>query len=134
MTQQQIEQLPAGRELDALIAEKVMGWREQIAAKGPYVMHQGQPIWLGGHKDMPMSCAHFSTELAAAKQVQAKLFADGYDVQIWQNHDPAANSKMFLVQASKNAYYSLAAPEPIWADGETEALALAHVALLTTLT
>lgn len=62
-----IETLPAGRELDAIVAEKVMGWcRGSEASSGEWQRHDG----------MLAELPKFSTDIAAAWQVVEKLRPD----------------------------------------------------------
>ena len=73
--------LPAGRELDALVAEKVMGWTFQTFPEGacPEVRHwhrtspipeERSPEWAASFIG---ACPRFSTDLAAAWTVVEKL-------------------------------------------------------------
>jgi len=154
LTREEIAAMPAGLELNALLAETLLGVTGRM-----YVRQQDSKPWvpafhpnqcLGREKLMmyasmagsqPLTSQDggvwgavafappFSTDLLYAKQLQAKLFADGYDLQIWQSHNPSTGGA-FLAQASKNAYYSLDAPDPIWAEADTEALVICRVAYL----
>lgn len=62
----------AGRELDALVAEKVMGWTFRTFPEGvcPNVKH-----WYCGEQYVLMK--PFSTDIAAAWRVVEKLVSDG---------------------------------------------------------
>ncbi|HAM42103.1 MAG TPA: hypothetical protein DCP69_12450 [Candidatus Omnitrophica bacterium] len=78
MTPEQIDALPAGRELDALVAEKVMGWTITAWASGePWGNREiFEPSGRGPHR----KAAHvptYSTDIAAAWEVVKKLDADG---------------------------------------------------------
>lgn len=85
MTRDEVEQISAGREMDALVAEKVMGWKlvpytaycggtpEQATATA--IAH-GWYIWENGSGDeIPgqMEDNQFSTDIAAAWQVVDKI-------------------------------------------------------------
>jgi hypothetical protein len=69
-----IDQLPAGREMDALVAEKVMGW---IGIEGKH----GHPLEKGPFKDCDcpshsyqrQEIPHYSSDIAAAWEVAEKL-------------------------------------------------------------
>lgn len=58
---------PAGRDLDAMIAEKVMGWRRQSEAP--------QDVWQR-HDERLAELPKFSTDIAAAWQIVEKLGPD----------------------------------------------------------
>lgn len=68
-------ELTAGRELDALVAEKVMGWAPRDAGAGDRLIYVG--AW--AHCE---SLPHYSTDIAAAWQVVEKLAADGLYVHV----------------------------------------------------
>jgi len=85
-----IDDMKAGRELDALVAEKVMGWIGSVF-KGPTLrignryLHEGDPIWTTPEGDLYHrarsidgsyvgdDCPHYSTDIAAAWQVVEKV-------------------------------------------------------------
>lgn len=82
--------LPAGRELDALVAEKVMGWTFQTFPEGacPEVRHwhrtspipeERSPEWAASFIG---ACPPFSTDIAAAWTVVEKLRSLGFGVVI----------------------------------------------------
>jgi len=89
-----IDEMPAGRELDALVAEKVMGWRITAWNDGePWgnreVFPPFEPI-----NGIPADCdcishseagepPHYSTDIAAAWEVVEKMNVD-YDVMVRQ--------------------------------------------------
>ncbi len=71
--------MKAGRQLDALVAEKVMGWELTQSRLGHYhviTSPSGKPIKT--HSHIPL----FSTDIAAAWLVVEKLITDGYEVSI----------------------------------------------------
>jgi Phage ABA sandwich domain len=80
------EQLTAGRELDALIAEKVMGWTDIQRAVSGYVGHP--PVW--NHPRVVFtSPPAYSTEIVAAWQIvePAEFFELAYTPGVWhRNH------------------------------------------------
>jgi hypothetical protein len=61
------------REIDALVAEHVMGWKRMV--------HEGKPLWLTDHSvsvgtthiDGTPNCPFYSTDIAAAWEVVEKL-------------------------------------------------------------
>lgn len=69
--------MKAGRELDTLVAEKVMGWTYRTFPDGacPLVKH-----WYCGEQYMLMQ--PFSTSIASAWQVVEKLKANGNNVWV----------------------------------------------------
>jgi hypothetical protein len=73
-----------GRELDALVAEKVMGW----------VLYQRQPdVYLaytdpGGSLRLPEEIPFYSTDMAAAWLAEEKLVVDGFTFELYR--DPPA--------------------------------------------
>lgn len=68
----------AGRELDALVAGQVMGWRLVTKAGGRLYWHGPDGLWLCGEYDLP----HYSTDTAAAMQIIEKLRPMGFAVTI----------------------------------------------------
>lgn len=74
------------REIDKLIAEKVMGWRvfktteEWQKAGSP----TGQKITVLDQTPK-FEIPHYSTDIAAAWQVVEKMHSDGNHVQVWRN-------------------------------------------------
>ncbi|HKB42628.1 MAG TPA: hypothetical protein VKD72_39735 [Gemmataceae bacterium] len=84
--------LPAGRELDALVAEKVMGWidvkKQSIAnAFGQHVMddYVGQP---GIGAPQPVLVPRYSTMIQEAWKVADKLRADAQFVAVISGKGP----------------------------------------------
>jgi hypothetical protein len=77
-------ELPAGRELDALIAEKVMGWRFMHDGLGNMRWYQdtvaidgyGPNHW-GGYRDFSPS-----TDIAAAWEIVKKMRARGIPLRL----------------------------------------------------
>lgn len=89
MTHEEIDALPAGRELDALVAERVMGWQLVPAVNGiesPWWWDANGPVhsmdksdWRGGW--------YPSTNIAAAWEVVERMGADGWDAELDQFHN-----------------------------------------------
>lgn len=72
MTREQIEALPPGRELDALVAEKVMGY-----------VDVGESFYRTPTEDTyHISDIEFSTDPVAHAALWDKLVADGWDVEV----------------------------------------------------
>lgn len=83
VTPTEIDALEAGRELDALVAEKVMGWQviETDDCNGIdnyWLSKDGQHVWLLPH-DFEAALPSYSTDIAAAWAVVEKMVADGWD-------------------------------------------------------
>lgn len=64
------EQLPAGRELDALIAEHVMGWQQVLTFTAD--TKEGQYEWIDPDLTS-QALPHYSTDIAAAWLVVQKI-------------------------------------------------------------
>lgn len=77
-----------GRELDAAVAERVMGWTN-VHYDGP--TDRIRYVWMGIPPDgrtYNAEVSYFSTDVAAAMQVVDKMFADGWAVDMGRNiHD-----------------------------------------------
>lgn len=78
MTKNEILNMPAGREMDILVAEKVMGWTRK------YVGEFGNQIW-----DSPSQGAYledaipnYSTDIASAWEVVEKMKEEGFQFVI----------------------------------------------------
>ena len=73
----------AGRELDALIAEKVMGWI-QLAGNGPLV-HPKTDCLYGYDKGDSLHefVFHYSTQIADAWQVVEKFMPDSVHIDVY---------------------------------------------------
>ena len=75
MTPEQIDALPAGRELDALVAEMVMHERLPPNGYDTDVAVRAEHIGGGGYVRHPVPA--YSTDITAAWEVVKKLDADG---------------------------------------------------------
>ena len=79
MTPQEIDEMEAGPELDALVAEKVMGWySRQETFEGTSFFGNPRSITLAfwytkNGELLPLGATDFSTDIAAAWQVVEKL-------------------------------------------------------------
>lgn len=69
--------MKAGRELDALVAERVMGWTKTIVDNYPWQILPPDATELKAK-----SCPHYSTDIAAAWQVVEKLRQDRLYIEI----------------------------------------------------
>jgi hypothetical protein len=65
-----------GRELDAFVAEKVMGWKKQEFVPG--VSHEHR--WHDQNGQLQISIHPYSTDIAAAWEVVEKFIKDGWEV------------------------------------------------------
>lgn len=79
-----IDTMPAGPEMDRLVAVKVMGWQKPIADAA----HRGNRIgpWYAGGGTW--HCDPFSTDIAHAWEVVEKLtvwehYRSGLDIELW---------------------------------------------------
>lgn len=115
--------LPAGRELDALVAEKVMGWTFQTFPEGacPEVRHwhrtspipeERSPEWAASFIG---ACPRYSTDIAAAWTVVLRLF----DLEAWD--------AILLSATSCDPYFDR--DQLDHADGDTAAHAICRAAL-----
>ena len=85
-----IEKMQAGRELDALIAEKVMGWEwrktslndeQKVLVMGNYnPLDDSTDFWWGD--DVMKLVPYYSRDIAAAWQVVEKMREEGLDIDI----------------------------------------------------
>jgi hypothetical protein len=70
----------AGREMDALVAERVMLWRPV-----PSAMVKGRTDWLRPNRDYPSTLPEFSTKVAATREMEEALKARGLEREyVWQ--------------------------------------------------
>ena len=74
----------AGRQTDALIAEKVMGLEPWPGLKGAFKPSAELPDL----SPMPMAPQPYTTEMNAAWQIVEKLVADGYEVALVSTAGP----------------------------------------------
>lgn len=81
------------RELDALVAEKVMGWRiERYMTNPPKPTGMGMPPDSTTIAEIPA----YSTDIAAAWEVVEKMRAQGFDNQFsWRADRPGHRSRPF---------------------------------------
>jgi hypothetical protein len=84
MTQDEIVQMEAGREMDALVAELVMGWEKRVFGDGVDYWH------LPGGAICELDAPHYSTDIAAAWQVVEKLPFSVYVEVRWDGKNAEA--------------------------------------------
>ena len=82
MNRKEILEMPAGREMDALIAEKVIGWRiDELTAYSPSgsscARHPKGDWWLN----------YYSTNMDAAWEIVEKFVSKGYGVHVYRHGD-----------------------------------------------
>lgn len=132
-----IDELLAGRELDALIAEKVMGWKripvppdanghfagEALMQTDPPPNFRWNPL---GKIPFDTWVPHFSTDIAAAWQVVEKLVAEGYCPALL--YDDEGHWGLFfdgVSQAEAQPESYVVFTTPAWADTAPLAICLA---------
>ena len=90
-----VDTLKAGRELDALVAEKVMGWKEctvEAGITGQAALGSiGAWYWIdeGGRKMIEGYVKPYSKNIAAAWEVVEKLLESGESVAVRQGQIPS---------------------------------------------
>lgn len=136
MTREEILAMPAGPKLDALIAEKVMGWTsyeshltcEDFGTRGEPLIFWNPPGMTSAGATLPP----FSTDIAAAWQVVERLIER--KVLLWVHVSPAGNYRCECRQVVQSevtkSWYQRRAADVI---AETAPLAICHAALLATL-
>jgi len=115
--------LPAGRELDVLVAKKVMGWTKPKGGRRDPLTGK-RPVW----RELPfeyVDTPHFSTDIAAAWEVVEK-FAGQVTIQgpisVGFN-EGESYPKCWTVGFTKNAWNN------IRCEAETAPLAICRAAL-----
>ena len=71
-----IDELQAGPQLDALIAEKVMDWASMC-----FTM-MGAPVGIPPDGDLPRDIPHYSTDIKAAWEVVERVEADSWHFRL----------------------------------------------------
>jgi hypothetical protein len=82
--------MEAGRELDALVAEKVMGWVWQPDEKGGHYRDGNGETFATGRTLGQPECPKYSTSIAAAWDVVELLASKGLDVTVFVHPDGRA--------------------------------------------
>jgi hypothetical protein len=135
MTKDEILNMPAGREMDALIAEKVMGWKRPPSGNGWNVTTlfkrktpDGQNLqvaWVGD------GMVEFSADISAAWEVVEKM-----NQMKWRFYSRSITYNDGLIYKSIAAQFQNEHALGIdtgYIDAETMSLAICRAALLTTL-
>jgi len=87
-----IDEMPAGRELDKLIAETVMGWTEVVYHRAPGAMLHGVPPVGTARRELrelvdtlgiKYRVPEYSNDIAAAFEVLKRVIADGGTPQLY---------------------------------------------------
>lgn len=138
LTREHIEALPAGRELDALVAEQVLGhvWAhnkryniirpvddvKELADIGDLVMGKHPDPNAGIFLDAP----NYSTNIAAAWQVVEHLAKAGWWMKL---HTPFLSGDLYYASFDRHGCTD---SNPFYAgEGETSAAAICRAALVT---
>ena len=123
------DDLPAGRELDALVAEKVMGWQDARA----FFPWPESGVMLDNYAMMPphggaiRDIAHvpcYSTDIAAAWEVVEKLWDEDFHVQFQLVHQVTAGKWRVEFPTRKVPHHNY-----VFAHADTASLAICRAAL-----
>jgi hypothetical protein len=115
MTDEEICNMPAGLEMDVLIADTVLGlvecdrWRAQRYYPPEYIKDKGdcehehcRPVGF---------CTSYSTDIAAAWEVVEKMRADGNEPDVWVDGDGDWRCSVFVGEPPKEfSWYAPTAP------------------------
>lgn len=93
-----MRELKPGRELDALVAEKVMGWKQYTFPDAEWCQgYAGKQYWQDGvttvtctNEDGTPNCPNYSTNIAAAWAVIEKLRAREPLFRFFMDYNPQA--------------------------------------------
>lgn len=124
MTEDEIRNLPAGREMDALVAQQLFGWMF-IASNFVHNLEYGTMIPPNGWKRdnfIPDECPHYSTDIAAAWEVVEKMRGMALAMTMGKGDD-AYQCRIFDGRIAPEAYRVLVS-------AETAPLAICRAALL----
>lgn len=134
MTREQIEQLPAGRGLDALIAEKVIGTSPAVIYEVEWVpASNGEVMVIDRDTLNPESTVpEYSTDIAAAWQLLAPIHAKGRQLSVNSLQYGPDEELSFYCEVDGQTL--LPDVPTITASADTAPLAICRAALLTTLT
>jgi len=144
MTEQEIDQMEAGREMDCLVAERVLGWHRIQAPQFDYdgpLPEQGEvlvsprmlpQIESGEYKWPPKGViplgffvtARYSADIAAAWQVVQKMMDEGWLVGI-------SNDQDYVGELAPAWHVCIAAS---WGIAKSAPLAICRAALKSSLT
>jgi hypothetical protein len=116
LTREQIESMPAGREMDALVAQHVMGWRPHFRNTAFYVSADHAESLMG----RPLATVgkwHPSTDIAAA----------------WEVVDQQQGGLRFELRRRPDGGFWCSFGEEMSAEAESAPLAICRAALLSRL-
>lgn len=101
-TRDEVMSMNAGRELDAMVAEHVMGWELRQVGNGSM---DGEYYWHDGcdFVDGRLANLEFSTYISAAWEVIEKLHEQNYLFSISQSVDAGYTAKFF--NRDKECYF-----------------------------
>jgi hypothetical protein len=115
MTRDDILKMEAGREMDALIAEKVMGWKwftnpneSNIRYFRPIDKFRYGGIEADSKKGYTLALPKYSTDITAALEVQEKMaslgyyFSLDYDLCAWTATFSNTSGKLISVNTTKS--------------------------------
>jgi hypothetical protein len=128
MTRDEIENTPAGKEMDALIAREIFGMTIDKTFKGEWVVNPSYYVGsLGESRARGWAPKPYSTDIAAAWQVWEKLVEMERYPTLHQGPDENDDSNTY-------AYIELVNPADINAWADTVPLAICRAALLAVMT
>ena len=144
MNEEQIRQMRAGREMDCLVAEQVMGWvwmrRREPRHEGDTlqsVLYRPDWKWIdwcelipddGKPRSMNQSIPAYSTDIAAAWGVVERLYNEHWIVSIGSLAENPRGWRCELCNMWPDDFER--APTDIEANGDTAPLAICRAALL----
>lgn len=113
MTRDDVLKMEAGREMDALIAEKVIGWTRK------YVSEHDTQVWDSPNESVYLENAipHYSTDISAAWEVVEKMLEFEKDV--------AGHDQVIITRTDDCLKWYIEFRKPSWEYAEAEALPLA---------
>lgn len=119
MPSDNIAEIPAGRELDAVVAEQVCGWT------GVYWLDRETPV--GSHKPAPAQrVSNYSTDIAAAWLVVERMRLQGWHYSIDSHGAVTGNTSCGFTRGT-----GVDQPmEAFGAEADTAPLAICRAALL----
>ena len=131
MQRDEILSMEAGRELDALVAERVMGWGDISLhpmmdsdwwgmPSGPATAIQGAVGWLYTHEKVP----NYSTDIAAAWEVVEAVRGRGWSLSLGEGMSGYGDAVVWMVDFYKGNRICLSA------NGPDVPLAICRAALL----
>lgn len=119
ITPAEIDAMPAGRDLDMLVAEKIMGWEHD--PESPYFCHRTLPN--GNVAEIEADwIQHYSTNIADTWDVVAAIWIHTHHFEcVWRHDD---RNQGWVAQFGRHSHDNAAV-----ATGETAPLAICRAAL-----